>query len=228
MKTTKWQGVILDLFDTVVVEDTRVFDRIVQRAFHDAEHEDGQPTIDEASKWILSQFTNEYSNDSSGEFKTEIEALRRVLTLASDHWAVQFDVDWSIDQIIEDWSVPTFLPSAERFFEKVDLPICILSDADNIYLKPALSHLGLSAIPVVSSEDCRAYKPATTGFEKALSILALDPSAVVHIGNSTGSDGAGAAAAGVDFIWINAQNAPLPPSSKAHPTADVKSLSDAV
>ena len=66
-----------------------------------------------------------------------------------------------------------------------------------------MGNLGLSFDSVVTSEDCRSYKPRKEIFEKALDLMGVDAEEVVHIGDSFSSDVLGAYNAGIDGIWIN-------------------------
>lgn len=54
----------------------------------------------------------------------------------------------------------------------------------------------------VFSEPGRPAKPATEPFERALSALNIRPPDAVHVGDSIGSDVAGAHAAGLESVWI--------------------------
>ncbi|UPM42359.1 HAD family hydrolase [Halocatena salina] len=54
----------------------------------------------------------------------------------------------------------------------------------------------------VFSEPGRPAKPATEPFERALSPLNVRPRDAVHVGDSIGSDVAGAHAAGLESVWV--------------------------
>jgi 2-haloacid dehalogenase len=56
---------------------------------------------------------------------------------------------------------------------------------------------------IVTSQDCRAYKPRPEMFERALTWLGLLPGQVLHAGDSLGSDVRGARAMGIPVLWIN-------------------------
>jgi 2-haloacid dehalogenase/putative hydrolase of the HAD superfamily len=81
--------------------------------------------------------------------------------------------------------------------------VCVVSNTDDDDLQSALRHVGLRFDMVVTSEDCRSYRPRPEMFEKALSLLGLPAGEVLHIGDSIRSDIAGAKAAGIPMLWIN-------------------------
>ena len=65
----------------------------------------------------------------------------------------------------------------------------------------------------VTSEDVRSYKPRRELFEAGLGLLGLEPHEVLHIGDSLGSDIAGANALGIPVAWVNAQGRAAPRSA---------------
>jgi len=55
---------------------------------------------------------------------------------------------------------------------------------DNADLASALKHVRMSFDHVVTSEDCRAYKPRPEPFQRALRLLGLEAHEVLHVGDS--------------------------------------------
>ena len=94
--------------------------------------------------------------------------------------------------------------------ERCDVPVCLVSNIDNAELRSALWNVGLSFDHVVTSEDCRSYKPRPEMFARALSVLELEPDEVLHVGDSFGSDVRGAHAVGIPVLWINRGGRPAP------------------
>jgi FMN phosphatase YigB (HAD superfamily) len=86
----------------------------------------------------------------------------------------------------------------------------LVSNIDNEILNSALLNNQLSFDFIVTSEDCRAYKPRPELFDKALSLLNLTSKEVLHVGDSLGSDIQGAKAMGIPALWINRKNRPFP------------------
>jgi 2-haloacid dehalogenase/putative hydrolase of the HAD superfamily len=106
------------------------------------------------------------------------------------------------------------------------LPICLVSNIDNAELDSALRYNKLHFDLIVTSEDCRAYKPRREMFEKALLLLGLSREEVLHVGDSLGSDVRGAKAWGIPVLWLNRKNRPIPTGASApdYITADLEGL----
>jgi len=86
---------------------------------------------------------------------------------------------------------------------------------DNADLASALKHVRMSFDHVVTSEDCRAYKPRPEPFQRALRLLGLEAHEVLHVGDSVSGDVAGAKAMGMPALWINPKARPAPVGSAA-------------
>ena len=101
------------------------------------------------------------------------------------------------------WARPAILPGSKAVLDALELPVCLVTNIDNRELAAALRHTGLSFEHVVTSEDCRAYKPHPDVFEASLAVLGLCPAEALHVGDSVGSDVRGAKAAGIPVLWVN-------------------------
>ncbi|WP_089244640.1 HAD family hydrolase [Asanoa hainanensis] len=105
---------------------------------------------------------------------------------------------------------PWLFADSVPFLAGVDVPVCLVSDADRDPLTAVLDHHGISVASVVTSEDARAYKPRPEPFELALRRLGLEAADVLHVGDSPASDIAGAGALGIDTAWVNRHGRRLP------------------
>ncbi|MHB8575114.1 MAG: HAD family hydrolase [Dehalococcoidia bacterium] len=87
--------------------------------------------------------------------------------------------------------------------------ICVLSNADDDWLRPCLERAGLSFELVVSSESARSYKPRTKIFHDTVQALGLRPENVLYVGDSPLADVLGARHAGLPVAWVNRYGAKL-------------------
>lgn len=98
------------------------------------------------------------------------------------------DLTWDpssvFDRLHEVWSAPRSAPGAERFLSTNQLPICLLTNAENDSLHAALERLDLEFEHIVPSEDCRAYKPDRSVLTVGIEAQGLESQNVVHIGDS--------------------------------------------
>lgn len=90
----------------------------------------------------------------------------------------------------------------------------MVSNIDRADLDAAIRHTGLSLPLVVTSQDARSYKPRAELFEAGLGLLGLDHDEVLHVGDSLGSDIAGANALGIDAAWVADQQRAVPEGAK--------------
>ena len=79
-----------------------------------------------------------------------------------------------------------------------------------LFRSKAIEFHGLKPMGVFTSEDARSYKPRKELFEFALTGVGLPAGQVVHIGDSLGSDVAGASSAGINTIWVNRSGREVP------------------
>lgn len=117
---------------------------------------------------------------------------------------------------------PPLFPDSLPFLATLDVPVCLVSDADRDRLAALLDHHRITVDSVVTSEDARAYKPRPEPFRLALRRLGLTAADVIHVGDSPESDVAGAAALGIATAFLQRDDRALPPGLAA--TYTVKTL----
>ncbi len=104
------------------------------------------------------------------------------------------------------WRDPPIHADAVEFLNRIDLPVCCVSNADAAPLKAAILKHGLQFDAVVSSEAVRCYKPDTGIFRHALNVMGVAPARAMHIGDSLHSDIGGASATGIATAWIRRED----------------------
>ena len=118
-----------------------------------------------------------------------------------------FKVDLDVYQLSSElysyWEDPNICDDTKNFLETLKIPVCIVSNIDRNDILSAIENLGLKFDSVVTSEDCRCYKPRKEMFQKALNLMDVLPNEVIHIGDSFSSDVFGAYNAGIDSAWLN-------------------------
>jgi len=86
---------------------------------------------------------------------------------------------------------------------RLDVPICLVTNADRDDVMGAIRHYGLNFDEVVTSEEARCYKPEGGIFELALERTGWARDRVVHAGDSRHSDVDGANRAGIASVLID-------------------------
>jgi 2-haloacid dehalogenase/putative hydrolase of the HAD superfamily len=104
---------------------------------------------------------------------------------------------------------PILFPESLTVLSRLRRPVCLVTNIDNNEIQSAVKYLDLHFDHVVTSEDCRAYKPRQEVFETALSRLNLAAGEVLHIGDSWSGDVSGASRAGIPVLWIDRRHKPV-------------------
>lgn len=159
---------------------------------------------------------------NGAKFKTEWELLGLYLDKVWGHYGVKGNKQAFAQTLFQAESEAIAFPETEQFLnslKELGFITCIVSNADNQFLRPAIKKNCWEFDHIISSEDTRSYKPNSTIFEKALDTCKLAANEVIHIGDSWTCDILGAQAMGLDTLWINRSQRPQPSS---HPAINTK------
>ena len=106
------------------------------------------------------------------------------------------------------WADGTFFPDVAPFFALCPLPIYIISNNGEDYVRKAMAKHGLTPGGYICADHVRAYKPARSLFERALEVSGCAPHEVLHVGDSYDSDVMGARSAGIRPIHLQRKGGP--------------------
>ena len=115
------------------------------------------------------------------------------------------------DMMNEHWRNPPIYDDAKYFMENSVLPIYFVTNSDDKYILKAMENHNLKPAGVFTSEQAKYSKPKPELFKYALKQTGLNPTEVVHIGDSLDSDVECPALLGIKTLWINRDNEPVPP-----------------
>lgn len=217
------RALLLDFYGTVVEEDDVLIARICEEIFR------ASPlavSAHEVARYWSRDLTQLCGESFGPTFQTEKELVRLSLQRTLRQYRCDLDdgaLSWSLYKY---WARPTLFPESEEVLAQCKLPICLVSNMDNVELESALRHTNLHFEGVVSSEDCRAYKPRSELFERALALLHLSPKEVFHVGDSPSNDIRGAKAQGIPAVWVNRKQRPAMRDDGApdYMTSDLRGL----
>jgi 2-haloacid dehalogenase len=85
--------------------------------------------------------------------------------------------------------------------------LAIISNVDDELFAKTAPKLGVAFDQVITAEQARCYKPGNEIFQLALKRIAVDPSQILHIGQSIYHDVIPAKAFGMDSVWVNRESA---------------------
>ena len=216
------RAVLLDFYGTVVEDDDEPIAAICEQI---AGASPLRVAPGEVGHYWSEVFVGMCYESEGDTFRTQRELEKLSLEHVLTHYQTDLDADALSHTLYSYWSHPTILPEAKAVLAQCGVPVCLVSNIDNADLESALRHCGLSFELVVTSEDCRAYKPRGEMFERALALLNRSAAEVLHIGDSLGSDVNGAKNSGIRTLWINRTNRRPPKGNIAdYVSADLSGL----
>lgn len=205
-------GILLDFYGTVVEEDDILIGRICD------EISKASP-LAVAAREIASYWSRMFSQLCYQSFGAAFRSQKELEQLSLQRVLERFEADLdssALSRILyEYWAHPAIFPESKGVLAQCKVPICLVSNIDNAELLSALEHNKLCFDWIVTSEDCRAYKPRGEMFERALSLVGLEAGEVLHVGDSLGSDVGGAKSQGIPVLWINRKGRQLSPADEA-------------
>lgn len=205
------KALFLDFYGTVVFEDGENIEKI-SRMIYDT----GNATcISDIGVFWWKEFQAAFTASYGEGFRLQRELEHESLAKTIQHFNSGADAAVLSEEMFEYWGKPPIFPEAKEFLEKCPVPVYIVSNIDRVDIYKAIEYHGLKPAGIFTSEDARSYKPRKELFEYALRETGLNVEDVVHIGDSLSSDVKGASALGIDTIWINRGNKPVPEKVKA-------------
>lgn len=142
--------------------------------------------------------------------------------------SVAGDADGAVAYFLQDLGTRPAFPETVAVLNRLrqQVPIAILSNADDAFLYPVIERNGLSNAfaTVLSSEEARLYKPHTRIFEQILERLVTPAAETLMVGDTLLDDVYGAYLAGMPGAWINRYGAPM--DGRVAPTYELRSLED--
>jgi len=220
------RAVLLDFYGTVVEEDDLPVGKICEEIRQASPLTTTAAEIGSCWGRLFAQLCSE---SFGATFRSQNELERLSLQLVLERFKADLGVDALSQRLYEYWARPTMFPESRAVLAKCGAPVCLVSNIDNAELQSALKHNHLHFDCIVTSEDCRAYKPRAEMFQRALSLIGLRPGEVLHVGDSFRSDVQGAKPQGIPALWVNRKRRPVPSDGGPdYVSADLTGLLDAI
>lgn len=222
MRTSvKIEGILLDFYGTVVHEDDDLVDQVCRNIARSAT---ARCSAEDVGTYWWERFQCRFANSYGASFETQRTIERTSIQETLDHFDASGNADEFAALLFEQWQSPIVHDDAAQFLDQVRVPVVVISNIDRADIEAAIGHADLRINKVLTSEDVRSYKPRAELFQAGLDALDLDPTQVLHVGDSIQSDVAGADALGTATAWVNRTNKPCPPGIE--PTIEVASLNE--
>lgn len=200
MSKRSYDVLFIDFYGTLAAGDAEAIDGTCQAAIAGL----GLPlTVRElAQRWGAELFSALESSNGVA-FDTLYWLQKRALEAAALSVGVEADCAPYIDSLKEYCRNPPLHDDALEALASVDVPVCIVSNADDEELHAALAAHGVRVDAVVTSETTRSYKPDSTIFEIAVERMGTQVDRCLHVGDSLHGDVEGAKRVGITAAWIS-------------------------
>ena len=216
----KYKALLLDFYGTLATEDNHLIAPILTAIAEasSVSSDTGQIGRD----WRFQALCREaFGASFRTQREIEVQSLRELLAL----YRADLDAEELAAPLFAHWREPDAFAESAAFLRNCPLPVCLVSNIDRADLDAALTHNGWRFENIVTSEECRAYKPRPEMFRRALELLNCRSEDALHIGDSLTSDVAGAQNIGMDAAWINRTGRPLPEGA-IPPTVTISYLNE--
>ena len=225
MNSFPLRGLLLDFYGTIVEQDDGLIGEICAQISRVSPQE---VTPAEVGTLWAQAFGGLCVQSYGATFRPQKELERISLQQVLRQFGCDLDPDILSQPLYAYWRHPALYPESKEVLARCELPICLVSNIDNDEMQAALRATGLRFEHVVTSDDCRAYKPRREVFDRGVSLLGLPREAVLYVGDSLGSDVRGAKSAGIPVAWVNRKQRPAPAGSDApdYVWADLRDLLD--
>jgi 2-haloacid dehalogenase len=133
----------------------------------------------------------------------------------------------ALARAMESWQpFPETVPVL-RAAREAGIGLWIVSNCDRAIIEHSLRHMDVEFDGVTVAEDCRAYKPSRTPFERALREIAAPPEEILHVAFGFKYDIAPAQQLGMRTAWVNRRQEPAPGDPLPdHEWGDLRPLTD--
>jgi 2-haloacid dehalogenase/putative hydrolase of the HAD superfamily len=196
----RYDALFLDFYGTLVVGDRTAVEATCACVVRD--HNLPMTAAELAVAWGH-KFFGAIAQCNHDGFLTLYDCECRTLLEAIAEHAGQIDPRPYAELLRAYWKAPPLAPNALEALRAIDVPICIVSNADTADVLAAIDHHGLPIEHVVTSEDTRSYKPDAVIFRTALERMKVAPQRVLHAGDSLHSDVGGAGTLGIATCWVH-------------------------
>ena len=164
------------------------------------------------------------------DWKPLHEVVRNAVERVSRKWNVEFrEADASeIYKTIPTWGPHADVPAG---LSKVanEIPLVILSNADNAQIHDNVAKLGAPFAHVFTAEDAQAYKPRLQAFEYVFDQLGCSPEEAMHVSSSYRYDHMSACDLGYGArVFVARGHEPRLPHYATHEIADIGGLAGVV
>ena len=196
----EFDGIFLDLYGTLTAGDREAVETVCGSVVQDC----GAPlSAQELSVTWGNRFFDALDHHNGDDFLTLFELEAKTLRETMAALNIEIYPRPYIERLSRYWQNPELHPEVSEILAALELPICIVSNADRVDADATIELHDLPIDHLVTSEDARSYKPHRAIFDLAFDTTGWRRERVMHVGDSLQSDVGGAIASGIRSGWVN-------------------------
>jgi HAD superfamily hydrolase (TIGR01549 family) len=200
------KAVFCDFYGTVVHENGPISFEVIKRIFKNSNA--GSP--EEIIHYWMSSFRKLQDEACGSAYRMQKDlALDNTEELVR-HFNCTENPRELRDMMIEHWCNPPLYDDTKPFMDSLSWPVYFLTNSDNYFVQQAVKNHGLHPAGIITSEMARYAKPRKELFLYALETIGLQAHEVFHIGDSIDSDFECPTSIGIQAIWLNRNQEPVP------------------
>ena len=201
---SKVTTVVFDAFGTLFQDSPEHWDNAMEAIIRQQGLAVSVDTLNQAWLDACADFRNTRSNPAT-DFQSYTVAWRDAFAVAFRVLNLTGDPAAAADYWIRDMAGRDPYPETQEALKAVAQrwQVVVLSNADDVFLDPALERLNFPFAASLSSEGARCYKPNPELFKAMLRRLGITPQEAVYVGDRQYEDIHGAGQAGLGTVWIN-------------------------
>jgi 2-haloacid dehalogenase len=165
-----------------------------------------QQTLPDAA--ILELYSEFEAHAENGPYRSYRDVLESVVRQFGDRCG--FHPTTAEQQSLHE-SVPTWPPFPDTVAALHKLQqrykLAIISNIDDELFAETRKQLGVEFAAVITAQQARSYKPSVNNFRLALQTLGIEPSSLLHAGQSIYHDVIPAQSLGISTVWVNRRSA---------------------
>lgn len=192
------KAVFLDYQGTMLQLGGSDLEEMVERCVRNSRAQDPKEMI----HWWFETLHKKEEAAYREKFVSEEELCLEVLQKAVETYGLKDNLHQLQQLNINYWMYGPLYSDVAPFLSGCHLPVYILSNNSDKYIKVNLKRNDLHVNGYVCGDMVKAYKPHKEMFEKALEISQCSPQEVIHIGDSM-EDMEGAMAAGITPLFLD-------------------------
>ncbi|MBR2990728.1 MAG: HAD family hydrolase [Solobacterium sp.] len=199
------RAVFLDYNGTLIRRKGKDIEEFYNRILQNSRMKD----VDALTDWWLANRGILETGCTAEAFLSQEEICMSLLRKMEKDYGLRENQDDLRQLMMNHWMYAPIFSDVREFFEQCSLPVYIVTNINEQYVRVCLRRNDLHVNGVISGETAKAYKPDSRLFEKALAISECASEDAVFIGSSLQADISGAEAAGMRPVLLNRNRKPV-------------------